>query len=461
MRLNKVRLSTLVALSLGAVLISPSQAFAAPNDLTTVASASAAAAQLVTAGSGITVVGGSEAIFGSQVKSFTSIDLGTVGGNAYALNSPGIFLTSTLSKGANFQAPSQALRTQMYNLWAAVPGASARTVTDVSSVSFNFTTNSPSTVSLAMNFLFLSSESMPGPWDLGMVIVDGVNYAFLPGNKILRVSPDSNLNTISSANKTLNGSYIQSAATAQSLVALLNTSLTTHSITIAVADTDDTVAESMLLISSINASTTSTGGVGVSTEEAGNTPTFTQGASNESTFRAQISNYDPTFTYSATSNAGTVSISSTGLISVNGLRPDQTVTVTVTTSKSGFSTMSSSVSGRAQVLPMLPGTKPVVEITDTTITCTIGSYSATPTSSAFSLFVDGKHVSTIFSAVGEYLPDWIIPWATTSSITRTATLTSATWTLTDAYKGKSITCATLAYSKNAIGFTASQVMVAR
>jgi hypothetical protein len=110
---------------------------------------------------------------------------------------------------------------------------------------------------------------------------------------------------------------------------------------------------------------------------------------------------------------------------------------------------------------MLPTNKPVVTISDTLITCTIGSYSAAPTSAAFSLFVDGKHVSTIFSAVGEFLPDWIIPWATSSTITRTASLTSATWSMADVYKGKSITCATLAYSKNAVGFTASQVMVAR
>jgi hypothetical protein len=174
-----------------------------------------------------------------------------------------------------------------------------------------------------------------------------------------------------------------------------------------------------------------------------------------------VANYDSAFTYAVTSSVGQVSINSTGLITVTGLRPDQSVTVTMTTSRSGYDTTTASVTGRSQVAPMLPGTKPVVEITDTTITCTIGSYSATPTSSAFSLFVDGKHVSTIFSAVGEYLPDWIIPWATSSSITRTATLTSATWTMSDAYKGKSITCATLAYSKNAIGFTASQVMVAR
>ena len=196
-------------------------------------------------------------------------------------------------------------------------------------------------------------------------------------------------------------------------------------------------------------------------ETTGNTPTYVQHSSNESGYTIQITNYDPTFTYSVTTSAGSVSIDSAGLITVSGLRPDQTATVTVTTSRSGYSTISTTVSGRAGVLPMLPTNKPTVTISDNLITCTIGSYSAAPTSAAFSLFVDGKHIATNFSALGEYLPDWIIPWATLSTITRTATLTSATWSLEDAYKGKAITCATLAYSKNAIGFTASQVLVAR
>ena len=190
-------------------------------------------------------------------------------------------------------------------------------------------------------------------------------------------------------------------------------------------------------------------------------PLFTFGSSNESGYSVQIANYDPTFTYSVTSSAGSVSISSTGLITVSGLSPDQTATVTVTTSRDGYATNSSSVSGRAGVLPMLPTNKPTVTVSDNLITCTIGTYSAAPTSSAFSLFVDGKHISTNFSALGEYLPDWIIPWASTSTITRTATLSTATWPLLDAYKGKAITCATLGYSKYAIGFTASQVLVAR
>jgi hypothetical protein len=195
--------------------------------------------------------------------------------------------------------------------------------------------------------------------------------------------------------------------------------------------------------------------------QTGLSSSFSSASSYDGRFTVQVSNYDSAFTYAVTSSVGQASINSTGLITVTGLRPDQSVTVTMTTSRSGYDTTTASVTGRSQVAPMLPGTKPVVTTTDSAITCTIGSYSATPTSSAFSLFVDGKHVSTIFSAVGEYLPDWIIPWATSSTITRTATLTSATWAISDAYKGKSITCATLAYSKNAIGFTASQVMVAR
>ena len=176
-------------------------------------------------------------------------------------------------------------------------------------------------------------------------------------------------------------------------------------------------------------------------------------------FTVQVTNFDPALGYTVTSNAGRATIDSQGLITVTGLGIYQSATVTVT--RNGNNPGSSSVTGRSQVAPMLPTNKPTVTISDNLITCTIGSYSATPTSSAFSLFVDGKHVSTIFSAVGEFLPDWIIPWASPSSITRTASLTSATWIMSDAYKGKEISCATLAYSNHATGFTASQVMVAR
>ena len=110
--------------------------------------------------------------------------------------------------------------------------------------------------------------------------------------------------------------------------------------------------------------------------------------------------------------------------------------------------------------PMLPTDIPVVTHTATSIMCVMGTHSQTPTSAVFSLFVDGEHISTNFSATGEYLPSWIIPWASASTITRTASLTSATWAMSDTYKGKKITCTTLAYSAHATGITSSNGVTA-
>ena len=190
-------------------------------------------------------------------------------------------------------------------------------------------------------------------------------------------------------------------------------------------------------------------------------PLFSTGGTYAGMYTVQITNYDPDTTYTATTTNGSASIDSNGLISVTGLGVNQSATVTVTTTKTGYEAGTGSVTGSSQVAPMLPSSTPSVALSQTFITCTIGSHSAAPTSAVFSLFVDGEHISTNFSAGGDYLPDWIIPWATSSSITRTASLTSATWAMSDAYKGKSITCTTLAYSNNATGLTSSQKMMVK
>jgi sugar lactone lactonase YvrE len=189
-------------------------------------------------------------------------------------------------------------------------------------------------------------------------------------------------------------------------------------------------------------------------------PTFSAASSLDYRFTVKVANYDSAYTYTVTASPGTATISSTGLVTVTNLGLDANTTVTVTTTRTGYQSASASIGGRSQVAAMVPSDMPVVTTTATSIMCTMGVYSAKPTSAAFSLFVDGKHVSTSFSSTGEYLPDWIIPWATSSTITRTASLTSASWTLSDAYKGKAVTCTTLAYSKNAIGFTSSKAITA-
>ena len=196
------------------------------------------------------------------------------------------------------------------------------------------------------------------------------------------------------------------------------------------------------------------------TDLPGLVPTFSSASSLDYRFTVKVANFDPEFTYTVTASPGTATISSTGLVTVTNLGLDASTTVTVTTTRTGYQSASASIGGRSQVAAMIPSDKPVVTTTATSIMCTMGVYSAKPTSAAFSLFVDGKHVSTSFSSTGEYLPDWIIPWATSSTITRTASLTSASWTMNDAYKGKAVTCTTLAYSKNAIGFTSSKAITA-
>jgi uncharacterized repeat protein (TIGR02543 family) len=177
--------------------------------------------------------------------------------------------------------------------------------------------------------------------------------------------------------------------------------------------------------------------------------------------------------YTVTSNRGQTCTSVTTSCTVTGLSDATTYTFTVT-ARNGVGTSASStpsaeiltddtaglalVAQQVAVTPMLPTDKPTVTLSHTLIMCTMGIHSQTPTSAVFSLFVDGEHISTNFSAVGDYLPSWIIPWASAGTITRTALLTSATWAMNDEYKGKSITCTTLAYSAHATGLTSSEVV---
>ena len=107
---------------------------------------------------------------------------------------------------------------------------------------------------------------------------------------------------------------------------------------------------------------------------------------------------------------------------------------------------------------MLPILAPSLASNGAVLVCSIGTYSQSATASIFSLFIDGKHVSTIFSAGGAFLPDWIIDWATPGTITRTATLTSASWLMQPSWAGKKVNCLTVAYANNAIGIINSNVL---
>ena len=265
------------AISAGSLLIGSVPARAAVNDLTSVASAASAAATLLNGANGISVVSGSESSFGT-IKSFTSIDLGT----GLALDKPGIFLTSATAKGADNSGASSSLRNQLSTILtsAGITGPGT-TVTNVSSLSFDFTTTSSTIKSVDLGFLFASNELFDQEWDISAVIVDGVNYAKLANGKIWRVDPAANLIDLTGilfvppftgydpglgtwdqiVPINIGSNKVYSAAPAGRIVALLDPTLSTHSITIAVGDTRDEIVPSYLFISLINGSIDTVGGI--------------------------------------------------------------------------------------------------------------------------------------------------------------------------------------------------------
>ena len=86
------------------------------------------------------------------------------------------------------------------------------------------------------------------------------------------------------------------------------------------------------------------------------TPEFGPATSTASGFTVQIQNNMSGFTWAARSNAGTATISGQ-VVTVTGLAADQTATVTVTTSRSGYADGSATASGSALSATVADNTK--------------------------------------------------------------------------------------------------------
>ena len=85
---------------------------------------------------------------------------------------------------------------------------------------------------------------------------------------------------------------------------------------------------------------------------SGVAPTMGSATSAVGGWSATITNYDAGFTYSATTTAGSVSISGS-TITQSGLSPSASSTVTVTTVRSGYESATGTVSGSALALPTI------------------------------------------------------------------------------------------------------------
>jgi hypothetical protein len=261
-RNSRFRVRALATLVLSFALISPvsiPSANAAANDLATVANATDAANLLLNGATGVTLTGTPTLIASNSstaMKQYTSIDQGA----GRQISGSGIYLDSIgSSPGAN----NTVLRDKLVSVLSA--GGYNTTVTQITALTFQVIADS-ATSSVSMNYAFASRESCSADWDVAAVLVDNTNYAYLANGKVIRVNPASGNTAIS---PTSQFSGITCWSSVQTIVGILNktanppnaSGFSTHTITIAVADTGDTAVPSTFMVSMVRGGNETSGGV--------------------------------------------------------------------------------------------------------------------------------------------------------------------------------------------------------
>lgn len=223
------------------------------------------------ANSGITIVGGSESFNGVDNQSGTFS--GTLTPNNPLLptisQNPGIVLTSGSANIPNTntdtswegQMPGNGGDADLSTL-------SGSSTNDANTIEFDFTVNDPSFDAISLNFIFASDEFPDqSVTDVFGIFVDGINYAFFPDNSLVSFVQGANAaNFIDNNVGTNNYNFeLDGLSVSLNMIGLLDTNLTTHTIKIGIADTSDSVFDSVALVSDLFAfeSDENTGGGGI------------------------------------------------------------------------------------------------------------------------------------------------------------------------------------------------------
>lgn len=201
-------------------------------------------------------------------------------------------------------------------------------------------------------------------------------------------------------------------------------------------------------------------------------PTFSAVTTATSGFTVMVTNYNANYTWSVSvTSPATVIISSAGLITVSGLSGQGTpATVTVTTSRTGYTTQSATVAGTTNPPPPPPNylytiKSPTLTKVSTSYICTTGTFEfvraavtkETPNISffIFTLIVDGKRLSQV-STNGVNNSPYVSP--SEKVYPATASMTQATFDLGTRTDILPAQCEVLAYQENAVGMGNSNIL---
>jgi outer membrane protein OmpA-like peptidoglycan-associated protein len=189
-------------------------------------------------------------------------------------------------------------------------------------------------------------------------------------------------------------------------------------------------------------------------------------------FTVTITNYNASYTWSLTVPApATATLSSSGVITVSGLTGQGTqATVTVTTSRTGYSTESASVTGSTNPAPPPPNflfslTAPTISKIDSTYVCVVGTYEfvraavtrEVPKISiyVYTLTIDNKRVSQVSVGSASGNP-YVAPSA--MEFPATASMTQAVFELGGRFDVLPAQCEVMAYQENAVGLSNSNIL---
>ena len=200
-------------------------------------------------------------------------------------------------------------------------------------------------------------------------------------------------------------------------------------------------------------------------------PTFSSVTTANTGFTVTVTNYNASYTWAViVTSPATVIISSAGLITVTGLTGQGTqASVTVTTTRTGYTTQSASVTGSTTPPPPPPNylyslTPPVLTKDGSTYVCTVGTYEfvraavtkETPKISFFmyTLLINAARVSQVSSNGTLNIP-YVAP--SSMDFLATASLSRAVFELGSRADILPAQCEVLAYQENAVGVSNTNI----
>lgn len=238
--------------------------------------ASTLSAAILGPSSGISIVGGSETYQGNatfpQSGTYTGFSLAPSSGSTPTLTLPdGILLTSghsdlpltnTVNNFSNsIHAETGSGSNSLLGALSASAGGTAVTY-DANVISFKFTVGASQT-SVSAQFVFGTDEfPTQSVTDIFGFFVDGVNYAKFASGELISNTPGNPTNFIHNpVGENLYGIEYNGLTQVFNVVGLLDPSLTTHTVTIGLADTYDDVWDSGVFFAGLKAGTDTGGGI--------------------------------------------------------------------------------------------------------------------------------------------------------------------------------------------------------